>query len=61
MKKNGNNYARPLDEIKDYNKGKKKLLDPNNNVLSLFLNKNNITDFEAVIEKEMEKLKLINV
>jgi hypothetical protein len=39
----------PLDKVREYGK-KKRMLDPNNHLLSLFLNKNNIEDFETVIE-----------
>ena len=41
--------AMPLDQQREWGK-KKRMLDPNNHLLSLFLNKNNIEDFETVVE-----------
>ena len=53
MKRNGN--AMPLDQQRDFGK-KKKLVDPNNHLLSLFLNKNNIDDFDTVIENQLSRI-----
>ncbi len=48
-------YAMPLDKVREYGK-KKRMLDPNNHLLSLFLNKNNIEDFETVIENQLDRI-----
>jgi|LauGreDrversion4_2_1035121.scaffolds.fasta_scaffold176074_1 hypothetical protein len=32
------------------------MLDPNNHLLSLFLNKNNIEDFETVVENQLDRV-----
>jgi hypothetical protein len=48
--------AIPLDQKREYGGKKKRNIDPNNQLLSLFLNKNNIEDFEIVIENQLEKL-----
>jgi len=47
--------AVPLDQQREYGK-KKRMVDPNNHLLSLFLNKNNISDFETVIENQMDRV-----
>lgn len=47
--------AIPLDQKREYGR-KKRNVDPNNQLLSLFLNKNNIDDFETVIENQLERL-----
>jgi hypothetical protein len=47
--------AVPLDQKREYGK-KKRNVDPNNQLLSLFLNKNNIEDFDTVIENQLDKL-----
>lgn len=41
--------AIPLDQKREYGR-KKRNLDPNNKLLSLFLNKNEIEDYDTVIE-----------
>lgn len=48
-------YAMPLDKQREFGK-KKRMLDPNNHLLSLFLNKNNIEDFETVIENQLDRI-----
>lgn len=47
--------AIPLDQKREYGK-KKRNVDPNNQLLSLFLNKNNIEDFDTVIENQLDKI-----
>lgn len=48
--------AVPLDMQREYGGKKKRNVDPNNQLLSLFLNKNNIEDFETVIENQIDKI-----
>jgi len=43
-------HAVPLDQMREYGGKKKRMVDPNDHLLSLFLNKNNIDDFDTVIE-----------
>ena len=50
-----NGHAMPLDAKREYG-GKKLRVDPNDNLLSLFLNKNNIGDFDTVIENQLDRL-----
>ena len=50
-----NVQAMPLDQPREYGK-KKRMIDPNDHLLSLFLNKNNIGDFDTVIENQMSRL-----
>lgn len=47
--------AMPLDQKREFAK-KKKMVDPNNHLLSLFLQKNHISDFETVIDNQLERL-----
>lgn len=47
--------AMPLDQKREYGK-KKRMVDPNNHLLSLFLNKNHIGDFETVIDNQMDRI-----
>ncbi|CDW80526.1 UNKNOWN [Stylonychia lemnae] len=55
LKKNApRGQARPLDEVQ-IPKTVKKYTDPNNNLLSLFLNKNNIADFEEIALRGSDK------
>jgi hypothetical protein len=50
-----NGRAMPLDQKREFTR-KKKIVDPNNALTSLFLQKNNISDFEVVIDNQMDRI-----
>jgi hypothetical protein len=50
-----NRRGLPLDQKREFHK-KKKAVDPNNALTSLFLQKNNISDFETVIDNQMDRI-----
>ena len=50
-----NRKGLPLDQKREFAK-KKKVVDPNNALTSLFLQKNNISDFETVIDNQMDRI-----